>query len=128
MLKANIETFLACDASYEEAGIVLYGAPFDSTTSYRPGTRFGSRAIRSESYGLESYSPYQDRDLTDYAVFDAGDQLWRRIVGVKGSAGTGGGGCRGWQDTIYAGRRAPGDAGTGAGAGREISGSAYHPF
>lgn len=37
MLKANIETFLACDASYEEAGIVLYGAPFDSTTSYRPG-------------------------------------------------------------------------------------------
>ena len=74
MLKANIETFLACDASYEEAGIVLYGAPFDSTTSYRPGTRFGSRAIRSESYGLESYSPYQDRDLTDYAVFDAGDQ------------------------------------------------------
>ena len=38
MLKANIETFLACDASYEEAGIVLYGAPFDSTTSYRPGT------------------------------------------------------------------------------------------
>ena len=74
MLKANIETFLACDASYEKAGIVLYGAPFDSTTSYRPGTRFGSRAIRSESYGLESYSPYQDRDLTDYAVFDAGDQ------------------------------------------------------
>ena len=74
MLKANIETFLACDASYEEAGIVLYGAPFDSTTSYRPGTRFGSRAIRSESYGLESYSSYQDRDLTDYAVFDAGDQ------------------------------------------------------
>ena len=74
MLKANIETFLACDASYEEAGIVLYGAPFDSTASYRPGTRFGSRAIRSESYGLESYSPYQDRDLTDYAVFDAGDQ------------------------------------------------------
>ena len=52
----------------------FYGAPFDSTTSYRPGTRFGSRAIRSESYGLESYSPYQDRDLTDYAVFDAGDQ------------------------------------------------------
>lgn len=73
MLKANIETFLACEGPYEEAGIVLYGAPFDSTTSYRPGTRFGSRAIRSESYGLESYSPYQDRDLEDYCVFDSGD-------------------------------------------------------
>ncbi len=73
MLKANIETFLACEGPYEEAGIVLYGAPFDSTTSYRPGTRFGSRAIRSESYGLESYSPYQDRDLEDFCVFDSGD-------------------------------------------------------
>lgn len=66
--------FLACDSSYEEAGSCSTALPFDSTTSYRPGTRFGSRAIRSESYGLESYSPYQDRDLTDYAVFDAGDQ------------------------------------------------------
>ncbi len=73
MLRPNIESFLACEGPYEEAGIVLYGAPFDSTTSYRPGTRFGSRAIRSESYGLESYSPYQDRDLMDYCVFDSGD-------------------------------------------------------
>lgn len=73
MLKVNIENFLACDAAYEEADIVLYGAPFDSTTSYRPGARFGSKAVRSESYGLESYSPYQEKDLLDAAVFDSGD-------------------------------------------------------
>lgn len=73
MLKANIETFLACEGPYEEAGIVLYGAPFDSTTSYRPGTRFGSAAIRHESYGIESYSPYQDKDLEDANVIDLGD-------------------------------------------------------
>lgn len=73
MLKNNVETFMACDAPYEEAQIVLFGAPFDSTTSYRPGTRFGSSAIRHESFGLETYSPYQDKDLTDYAVFDSGD-------------------------------------------------------
>lgn len=73
MLNRNVETFLCCDAPYEEAKIVLFGAPFDSTTSYRPGTRFGSRAIRSESYGLESYSPYQDKDLENGAVFDSGD-------------------------------------------------------
>lgn len=73
MLSRNVETFLACDASYEDAKIVLFGAPFDSTTSYRPGTRFGSRAVRQESYGLESYSPYQDKDLMDYAIFDSGD-------------------------------------------------------
>ena len=73
MLNKNVETFLCCDKEYESAATVLYGAPFDSTTSYRPGTRFGSRAIRQESYGLESYSPYQDRDLEDAPVFDSGD-------------------------------------------------------
>lgn len=72
-MKPNIETFIGCDADYKEADLVLFGAPFDSTTSYRPGTRYGSSAIRHESFGLETYSPYQDEDLTDYAVFDGGD-------------------------------------------------------
>lgn len=73
MLSKNVETFLGCDSSYEDARIVLYGAPFDSTTSYRPGTRFASRMMRAESYGLETYSSYQDVDLEDAAVFDGGD-------------------------------------------------------
>lgn len=73
MLNKNMETFLCCDSGYEEAGVVLFGAPFDSTTSYRPGTRFGSAAIRRESYGLESFSPYQERDLLDCRIFDSGD-------------------------------------------------------
>ena len=73
MLNPNIETFLGCEAGYPEARIVLYGAPFDSTTSVRPGARFGPSAIRHESFGLETYSPYQDADLTDCSVFDSGD-------------------------------------------------------
>ncbi|MBQ8165559.1 MAG: agmatinase, partial [Lachnospiraceae bacterium] len=73
MLERNIETFIGCDADYEESKIVLFGAPFDSTTSYRPGARFGSSAIRHESFGVETYSPYQDVDLMDYKVFDSGD-------------------------------------------------------
>ena len=73
MLSPNIETFIGCEASYEEAWIVLFGAPFDSTTSYRPGARFGPPAIRHESFGLETYSPYQDDDLTDCRIFDSGD-------------------------------------------------------
>ena len=73
MLNPNVETFLGCDCGYEEADAVLFGAPFDSTTSYRPGARFASRVMRAESYGLETYSPYLDRDLTDRKVFDSGD-------------------------------------------------------
>jgi len=72
-MRQNIETFIACDAAYENAKVVIFGAPFDSTTSYRPGARFGSAAIRHESYGLETYSPYLDRDLEDINVYDAGD-------------------------------------------------------
>lgn len=73
MLRRNVQTFLACDAEYKDAQIVMFGAPFDSTTSFRPGARFGPAAMRGESFGIETYSPYQDRDLTDYAIFDSGD-------------------------------------------------------
>ena len=73
MLHRNVENFIGCDSSYRTAGIVLYGAPFDSTTSYRPGARFGPSAIRHESFGLETYSPYQNADLTDFDIFDSGD-------------------------------------------------------
>ncbi len=73
MWNKNVETFLGCDASFEDADIVIFGAPFDSTTSYRPGTRFASRTMRAESFGLETYSPYLDRDIEDINVFDGGD-------------------------------------------------------
>lgn len=73
MLNRNIEVFMGCESSFEEADTVLFGAPFDSTTSYRPGTRFGCSTIRHESFGIESYSPYQDKDLFDGKVMDSGD-------------------------------------------------------
>lgn len=94
MLKDNVETFLGCDTSYEESRIVLFGAPFDSTTSFRPGTRFASRTMRAESYGLETYSPYLDLDMEETRVFDGGDwsfalairlALWGRSRTLRGT-------------------------------------------
>lgn len=72
-MNKNVEGFIGCDAEYSDARIVIFGAPFDSTTSFRPGTRFASKAIRGDSFGIETYSPYLDRDLLDISVFDAGD-------------------------------------------------------
>ncbi len=69
----NISTFIGCESSFEDASVVIFGAPFDSTTSFRPGTRFASKVMRLESDGIETYSPYQDKDLEDYNVFDGGD-------------------------------------------------------
>ena len=67
------KNFFALNCPYEDAEAVLFGAPFDGTTSFRPGTRFGPSAMRSESIGLESFSPYQDKDLEAAPVCDSGD-------------------------------------------------------
>lgn len=64
---------LGCDNDFESAEIVIFGAPFDSTTSFRPGTRFASKTIRNDSFGLETYSPYQDGDITERKIYDGGD-------------------------------------------------------
>ena len=50
----------------------LFGVPYDGTTSFRPGTRFGPAAIRDVSNGLETYCPQLDRDLEDLAFADLG--------------------------------------------------------
>ena len=73
-MQAQKNQFIGCDKPYREADTVLFGAPYDSTTSFRPGTRFGPSAMRMESFGIETYSPLQDRDLVDDTkVFDSGD-------------------------------------------------------
>ena len=72
-MNKNVFTFIGFDNEFEESQIVLFGAPFDGTTSFRPGTRFAPNIIRNDSFGLETYSPYLDKDLEDYMLFDSGD-------------------------------------------------------
>lgn len=69
----NVHTFIGCGSDYEESYAAIFGAPFDSTTSFRPGTRFASSAMRNESFGIETFSPYQNKDLLDVKTFDCGD-------------------------------------------------------
>lgn len=71
--RPNVQTFIACDAPYEEARTVIFGAPLDATASNRPGSRFAPAVMRMESFGLETWSPYQRADLAERRVFDAGD-------------------------------------------------------
>lgn len=71
-VKASEEAFVFTD-TITESKIVLFGIPFDGTTCYRPGARFGPQGIRGEFFGIETYSPYQDKDLLDLPVYDAGD-------------------------------------------------------
>jgi len=73
MLNKNIHSFLGCESEYNDAQTVIFGAPFDGTTSFRPGTRFAGSEMRNTSFGIETFSPYQDKDLFDIRVFDGGD-------------------------------------------------------
>ncbi|WP_067623292.1 agmatinase [Alicyclobacillus acidiphilus] len=65
--------FIGSTLDFESAKAVIYGMPMDWTVSFRSGTRLGPTRIREVSLGLEEYSPYLDRDLSDITYFDAGD-------------------------------------------------------
>ena len=58
---------------FEESDCIMVGLPYDGTCSYRPGTRFAPQEIRQASYGLETYSPYLDKDLSEVKFYDAGE-------------------------------------------------------
>ena len=65
-----MSTFMA---SKNDGAVCLFGAPFDSTASFRPGARFGPAAIREASFALETFSPVQLADLEDCSFMDRGD-------------------------------------------------------
>ncbi|MBO8129748.1 MAG: agmatinase [Peptococcaceae bacterium] len=67
---------MASGSDYQGASIILVGAPLDATVSFRPGTRFGPRAIREMSYCLEEYSPDLGHDLGEVSFYDAGDLVF----------------------------------------------------
>ncbi|MCL1882592.1 MAG: agmatinase [Defluviitaleaceae bacterium] len=67
------DVFIGCECAFDDAEIVMFSAPFDSTTSFRPGARFAGEAIRRGSYGIETYSPYQGNDIESMRILDAGE-------------------------------------------------------
>lgn len=72
-MKAQSNTFIGFEDDFNESQAVLFGVPFDGTTSFKPGARFAPSAMREESWAIESYSPYLDRDLEDLKLFDYGN-------------------------------------------------------
>jgi agmatinase len=65
--------FIGSSENFEEADMVIVGAPMDCTVSGRPGTRQGPCQIRQASHMLEEYSAALGRELADYHYYDAGD-------------------------------------------------------
>lgn len=66
-------TFISAKSTFEEAKIIILGCPYDGTSTFRPGARFGPSSIRRASWGIETYSPYFSLDLEEIPIHDMGD-------------------------------------------------------
>lgn len=73
MFTEKLHDFIGSCSHFEDARVVIFGAPMDYTVSYRAGAREGPSGIRGVSYGLEEYSPICDKDLANYKYYDLGD-------------------------------------------------------
>jgi agmatinase len=67
------QNWIGASDDFESSKWVLVGLPYDGTCSNRPGSRFGPELVRLASWGLEDYSPIQNKDINEVAFFDAGE-------------------------------------------------------
>ncbi len=70
---SQTNVFSGIQKSFQEAKYVVFGIPFDATSTYRTGARFGPTAIRQASLNIETYCFRSGVDMEDIALYDAGD-------------------------------------------------------
>lgn len=70
---SQTNVFSGLQKPFEKAKYVIFGVPFDATSTYRTGARFGPNAIRQASLNIETHSFRSGLDVEDLALHDAGD-------------------------------------------------------
>jgi agmatinase len=65
--------FSGLQQPFEKADYVILGVPFDVTSTYRTGARFGPSAIRQASLNIETCSMRTGLDVEDLKIHDLGD-------------------------------------------------------
>ncbi|NLB85345.1 MAG: agmatinase [Acholeplasmataceae bacterium] len=66
-------SFQSCGSEFDESEVIIFSCPLDTTTSFRPGTRFAGNQIRVDSIGIEWYSPHRQANLKSFKTCDIGD-------------------------------------------------------
>ena len=64
--------FMGAKRNIDNCKVSILGVPYDGTSCFRPGSRFGPAAIREDSYGIETYCPQLNLDLEDINFADVG--------------------------------------------------------
>jgi len=70
---SKIDSFSGFSTPLTDAHYVLVGVPFDHTSTFRAGSRFGPRAIREASFNIETFSLRTGVDIEHVPIHDAGD-------------------------------------------------------
>ncbi len=73
LFTSQTNVFSGTQKPFKEAKYVLFGVPFDATSTYRTGARFGPNAIRQASLNIETYSLRAGIDLEGISLHDTGD-------------------------------------------------------
>ena len=71
MSQSNV--FSGFQKPFEKADYTILGVPFDVTSTYRTGARFGPAAVRQASLNIETYSFRTGFDVEDIRLHDLGD-------------------------------------------------------
>jgi agmatinase len=74
-LDFNPYCFWPPQPNISEAFFVLFGVPFDETTTSRPGSRYAPSAIRAASVNFDTYSERADVDLQEIKIYDLGNVM-----------------------------------------------------
>jgi agmatinase len=73
LFTSQTNVFSGVQKPFEKAKYVVFGVPFDATSTYRNGARFAPQEIRKASLNIETYSFRSGLDVVDLALHDAGD-------------------------------------------------------
>jgi agmatinase len=73
LFASQSNVFSGFQKPFEKADYVTLGVPFDVTSTYRTGARFGPNAIRQASLNIETYSFRTGVDVEDLKLHDLGD-------------------------------------------------------
>ena len=65
--------FADAESSFDDAKIVVFGIPYDKTSSFRPGANQAPKEIRHASWNFETYNLQTGADLKDFRFHDYGD-------------------------------------------------------
>lgn len=64
---------LESNCRFEDSDFVIVGYPFDSTSSYRPGSRFAPLEIRREFLEMEEHHKGSSCGKFDFGIYDLGN-------------------------------------------------------